>query len=107
MPRRKSIRERKSAILDDYIIYLHKHEFDIGVQHDPFTCSEAMSSRNSEKWIDAMKDEKNSWLITRLGILSSYHKERDIGFKWTFKIKWDSNGNMERYKAYLIVKGFT
>ena len=27
--------------------------------------------------------------------------------KWVFKIKWESKGNIERYKECLIEKGFT
>ncbi|KAK6151021.1 hypothetical protein DH2020_015953 [Rehmannia glutinosa] len=32
---------------------------------------------------------------------------KPIGFKWIFKIKRDSRGNVKRYKARLIAKGFT
>ena len=33
--------------------------------------------------------------------------KKPIGYKWIFKIKRDSEGNVERYKAHLIAKGFT
>ena len=32
---------------------------------------------------------------------------KPIGCKWIFKTKKDSKGNVERYKARLVTKGFT
>ena len=30
-----------------------------------------------------------------------------VGCKWVYKIKTCSSGSIERYKAYLVTKGFT
>lgn len=32
---------------------------------------------------------------------------KTIGCKWIFKTKHDSNGNVERYKAFLVDKEYT
>nr|KYP71451.1 Retrovirus-related Pol polyprotein from transposon TNT 1-94 [Cajanus cajan] len=109
VPLRRSTRERKRAISDDYIVFLQEHEDGIGLtDDDPINLCQAMRSSNSQKWIDAMKDEMKSmqdndvWDLVELpeGV-------KPIGCKWIFKTKRDSKGSNERYKARLVSKGFT
>ncbi|RDX82351.1 hypothetical protein CR513_36873, partial [Mucuna pruriens] len=91
---RRSIRERRHAISDDYIVFLQEHEDGIGlIEDDPINFCQAMQSSNSQKWIDAMKDELKSmqdndvWDLVELpeGV-------KPIGCKWIFKTKKDSKG---------------
>ena len=54
-PLRRSTRERRSALPDDYIVFLQEHEFDIGaVEDDPINFRQALESSKSQEWIDAM-----------------------------------------------------
>ena len=32
---------------------------------------------------------------------------KTVGCKWVYKTKHDSKGNVERYKVWLVAKGFT
>ncbi|PHT84733.1 BEL1-like homeodomain protein 2 [Capsicum annuum] len=57
---RRSQRQRKSAISDDYLVYPHESETDLGIDDDPVSFSQAIESNNSDKWINAMKDELKS-----------------------------------------------
>lgn len=109
MPLRRSTRERRSAIPNDYVVYLQEHEFSIGVMDDdPVTFHDAMKSSNSHKWIEAMKEEYKSMQDNHVWDLVPLPAgKKPIGSKWIFKTKRDSEGNVERYKARLVAKGFT
>ena len=50
--------------------------------------------------IEALNRNK-SWIITDFPA-----NRTPIGYKWIFKIKYKSNGEIDRYKARLVAKGF-
>ncbi|KAK1568961.1 hypothetical protein Q3G72_030961 [Acer saccharum] len=86
----------------------HAHRtFAFNVSHlvEPKTYKQAC---RDPKWIEAIKAEitaletNKNWSLVPL---SSGH--RPIGCKWVFKIKYNSNGTVKRYKARLVTKGFT
>ena len=57
-PLRRSTRERRSAVPDDYIVFLQEHEFDIGVvEDDPINFRQALESYKSQEWINSMNEE--------------------------------------------------
>ena len=47
-------------------------------------------------------DDNQVWDLVELP-----ESSKQVGCKWVFKTKRDSKGNIERYKARLIAKGFT
>jgi len=105
---RRSTRVRKSAIPSDYIVYLQESDYNIGVENDPKTFNQAMSCKESNLWYDAMKDEMNFMQSNKVwNLVELPNVAKAIGCKWVFKTKRDSLGNIERYKARLIAKGFT
>ncbi|RVW93925.1 Retrovirus-related Pol polyprotein from transposon TNT 1-94 [Vitis vinifera] len=48
-PLRRSERERRPAITDDYVVYLQESDFDIGIRKDPVSFSQAMESDDSSQ----------------------------------------------------------
>jgi len=54
---RRSTKERRSAITNNYIVYLQEHVFDVGLEYGPVFLNEAKFSVHSTKWSNAMKDE--------------------------------------------------
>ena len=59
-PLRRSQRERRPTITDDYVVYLQESDFDIGIRKDPVSFSQAMESDDSSKWMEAMNEELKS-----------------------------------------------
>jgi hypothetical protein len=57
---RRFQRERRSAISDEYVVYLQESDFNIGSSKDPISFSQALKSVDSTKWMNAMKDELKS-----------------------------------------------
>jgi hypothetical protein len=60
---RISQRARRSAISDDYEVYVSEK---IQMEGDPTTFEEAMRSVHSSKWLEAMEDEMRSMSTNRV-----------------------------------------
>jgi hypothetical protein len=104
-PPRRSQRARRSAISDDYEIYVSE---EIQMESDPTSFEEAMRGAHSSKWLEAMEDEMRSMNTNRVWDLEEILKgAKTIGCKWVYKTKCDFKGNIERFRARLVAKGFT
>ncbi|WVZ07203.1 hypothetical protein V8G54_020549 [Vigna mungo] len=93
---RRSVRQKRPAISNYYVVYSVEHECDLSIDEDPVSFRQAM-----EKELKSMDDNK-VWDLVELPKGS-----KRFGCKWVFKTEHDSKGNIERYKARLVAKGFT
>jgi hypothetical protein len=60
----------------------------------------AMRSDHSSNWLKAMEDEMKSMSTNKVWDLEIIPKgAKTVGCKWIYKIKYDSQGNIERFKA--------
>ena len=105
---RKSQREMRLVILNDYVVYLHETEKDLSINdNDSVSFSQVVSCDNSEKWLDAMKKVLNFMEHTCVWDFVELPKVcKRVVSKWVSKIKWNSHGNLEHYKARLVAKRF-
>ncbi|KAJ9689270.1 hypothetical protein PVL29_014779 [Vitis rotundifolia] len=103
-----TVRVRKPAISDDYMIYLQEHEYDGYDASDLVTYQEAIHCPQFTSWKEAMDNEMNSMYMNGVWDLVELPQGcKPVGCKWVFKTKRDSSGRIERYKARLVVKGYS
>jgi hypothetical protein len=67
---------------------------------EPTNYEEAMTSLNSNKWLEAMKSEIGSMYENKVWTLVDLPNDRRaIENKWIFKKKTDADGNVTIYKV--------
>jgi Reverse transcriptase (RNA-dependent DNA polymerase) len=63
---------------------------------------------NDHNWVGAMKlemdalEKNDTWKLVTLP-----EGKKTVGCKWVYTIKYNAEGKIERYKAKLVVKGYT
>ena len=78
------------------------------VDPDPKTYSQAMRSEDSERWKEAMNDEYNSLTKHNTWDLVDLPDGKNlVGSKWVYKTKYNSFGEIDRYKARLVAQGYS
>lgn len=72
------------------------------------TCyQEIAKNQNRVKWEKAVEEELNSLIQNKTWALVQKPKNVNIvDSKWVFTIKHDKNGNLTKYKARLVARGF-
>lgn len=74
---------------------------------EPSTYEEAITSPEKEEWLNAMTEEMTSLLSNETWELAEIPPGiKPIPGKWVYKVKSDANGNIQRFKARYVVKGF-
>src|SRR5205814_5057136 len=75
--------------------------------NDKPTLEEALSSLEAPKWRQAMLEELHNIDENGVWELSPAPPNRRIlRYRWVLAVKRDAQGNVERYKARLVVQGF-
>jgi hypothetical protein len=85
------------------MLYLCEDTNAIGIETDPTSFKEAMKSWHLSEWLDDVKDETKSMSTNDVWDLVETPKgSKSVGCKWVYNTKYDSKGNVERFKARLV-----
>ncbi|KAM1175182.1 hypothetical protein ACFX19_028211 [Malus domestica] len=124
IPRRNLSRERHPpARLQDFVTYKPKHPLsnccsyqklspnytaylsNISAHEEPQSFQEA---NQSQVWHRAMQDELHAFDQHKTWSIVPLPKGKKIvGCRWIYKIKFNSDGSIERHMARLVARGFT
>ncbi|GJX81204.1 putative RNA-directed DNA polymerase [Tanacetum coccineum] len=75
---------------------------------EPEYYAEAMEDKHKKEWFDAMQDEIKSLYENNTFVLTKLPKgKRALKNKWVYKLKTEEYTPRPRYKARLVIKGFS
>jgi hypothetical protein len=75
---------------------------------DRRTVKETIDSEDGKLWKNAMDEEMASLDKNEAWDLVEFSTRRNyIGIKWVFKKKLNAEGKVEKYKAWLVAKGYS
>lgn len=98
----RQLRDRSTLRLPARYDEVNIAEFEV-----PANFKKAIDGKDSSKWTEAVRDKlkahetNKTWTIVPKEI-----DKKTIDSKWVFKILWDANKNIQRYKARLCARGF-
>src|SRR4051812_25422204 len=85
---------------NDFIVYL--------VDDTPTTISEALASPDADYWKEEAQSEMYSILANGTWVLTEHpYGCKLVGCKWVLKKELQAYGTIEKYKAWLVAKGYT
>ena len=90
---------------------IYKRAVFLAIQHRfidvPTTYRQAMKSPQRAEWITAMDSERNSLIANATcELVPKPPRRRALDTRWVFSIKYLSSGEIESFKARLVVKRF-
>lgn len=87
---------------------LNLHVAFMSLVDEPKTFKQAIECNEKDKWIAAMKDEYTALVNNDTWRLVQRPLNRNvIDNRWVYKIKRNTDGSIDRYKARLVARGFS
>ncbi|KAH9104773.1 hypothetical protein AeMF1_019279 [Aphanomyces euteiches] len=75
---------------------------------EPRNVKEAVGGPNAKEWQDAMKKELDGLVANGTWeVVERPPGGNIVSHKWVFKVKYDYTGQVDKFKARLVARGFT
>ena len=106
---------RRPPHLNDYIVDVDQNDDLISYSSDccymtsvfPTTYNEAMKSKDSQRWHEAMCEEMESLTENQTYSLTKLPEGKNlVGARWVYTVKENEKGE-QRYKARFVAKGYS
>nr|GEW18909.1 zinc finger, CCHC-type [Tanacetum cinerariifolium] len=102
--KRKTLGEKG---IDCIFVRYAEHSKAYSIEEDPRTYNEAMKSRDSAFWKEAIDDEIGSIMENNTWVLFDLPPGcKPLGCKCIFKMKMKVDGTVDKFKARLVIQGF-
>lgn len=103
------LRDRNKIVPIQKLTYLATvNQAMLLINEEPRTYKEAIESSDHQHWEQAMDEEYDSLIQNRTwNLVKPSNDQKVIDNRWVFKLKKNPDGSIERYKARLVVRGFT
>jgi hypothetical protein len=100
---------QEKRLPERYTPYDFHSNFSLSItDDDPRTIREVVDSEDGKLWKKAMVEEMTSLDKNEAWDLVELSTGRNpIGRKWVFKKKLNAEGKVEKYKAWLVAKGYS
>jgi len=101
-------RSERASRQPDRLTYMHAAVTKAPqLTDEPQSYEEAMARPDAALWVQAMNEEMESLMQNNTYVLEELPAgAKAIQCKWVYKIKRDALGNIERYKARIVAKGY-
>ena len=108
---RRSSRDTKRPIrfgIDEFCNNAEHHAPTDNVFSEPSSFADAMSCPEANHWVRAANEEYKSLIdMNTWDLVPLPPGRQSVSCKWVFKLKSNSDGSVDRYKARLVARGFT
>ena len=75
---------------------------------EPKCYAKVMEDKHKKEWVDAMQDEmKSLYKNNKFELVKLPKGKRSLKNKWVYRVKQEEHTSQPRYKARLVIKGFS